>query len=284
MKTTSVALVTIALTWGLTSPFLLAQAPSQGAVNIEDIGITTPTEPPVEGGLNIETGLNPSKPVTPAPGGAPAQEVVALPESAKALSPEDQEKLRILLTEASAFVQGIRVQEALERIFEAQQMAPEYAVVYNLEGAAWTKAKEFDKAKVAFKKCLSLDPESLEARFNLAELEFVSKNYEQALLAFDTLIADEPRFPARTRNLILYKIFLCNLMLDNTEKVNEMLAAFNYMSDTPEYYYANAAIAFHADDKDEARSWLRSAARIYSRMMQELFVDSLVELKWIETL
>jgi tetratricopeptide (TPR) repeat protein len=283
MKTTTVALITTTLGLALTSPLLIAQTPSADAEVITPVEIVDPAQAPPEGGLTIDTGLQPSKPVTPTPASA-APPVVPLPPSALSLPPEQQERLRVLLAEAASFVQGIRIQEALERIFEAQQISPDLAVVYNLEGAAWTKAKEFEKAKIAFEKCLALNPQSLEARFNLAELAFVSKDYENARTNFQNLMSGETNFPERTRNLILYKVFLCSLMLDDMEKADELLASFNYMSDTPEYYYANAAMSFNADDKDDARSWLRSASRIYSRMLQDLFVDSLVELEWIETL
>ncbi|MEM8952772.1 MAG: tetratricopeptide repeat protein [Verrucomicrobiota bacterium] len=268
----------------------VAQELSSGGVKVEQLEMTpdTPVPGAGEGGLTIDTGLKPSAPSSSPPAPATPQGQAApsfdLPESLAHLSPEDQNKLRMLISEASQFVQGIRVQEAFERIFEAQQMAPDLAIVYNLEGAAWTKAKDFDKARVAFEKCLALEPSSMEARFNLAELDFVAKEFESAIAKFQDIIENEPGFPARTRNLILYKIYLCNLMLENTEAAEEMLAEFNYMSDTPEYWYANAAKHFKAGDEDEARSWLRSASRIYNRMMQDLFVDSLVELHWIETL
>ncbi|MEM7145166.1 MAG: tetratricopeptide repeat protein [Verrucomicrobiota bacterium] len=291
MNLPTATLLAAALFTAFTTSVLTAQDSSSGAVDIQqmDIAPGDAAPPPTpEGGLTIDTGVKAPQPSTstPAPTAPDGQSApnFELPDSTAHLTPEQQEKLRALLTEASQFVQGIRVQEAFERIYEIQQMAPDLAIGYNLEGAAWTKAKDFDRARAAFEKCLALEPESMEARFNLAELDFVAKEYESSLGKFSALIEDEPRFPARTRNLILYKIYLCNLMLENTEAAEEMLAEFNYMSDTPEYWYGNAAKHFKAGDEDEARSWLRSASRIYSRMMQDLFVDSLVELHWVETL
>ncbi len=200
------------------------------------------------------------------------------------LTQEEKEKFVRLLQEAAELVGGIRIQEALERILEAERIYPDFFALYNIKGAAYTKVRDFEKATACFEKCLELNPESTEARFNLAEMSFVQKDFDAALGKFRKLLADNPRFPARTRNLVRYKIYLVLLKSGKTEEAEKLLSEFNYMSDTPEYYFANAAKAFEADDKAGARDWLKSASRIYDRSLQDLFVDSLVELGYIETL
>lgn len=251
----------------------------------------TPPVKPTEGPLTPDVSLDAAPGGTPpAAGTAPAAEPTpaALDDEVlkalQKLSPEKRQKYALLISEASKLVQGIRIQEALERIFEAEAIYADYHGLQNLKGAAYTKVRDFEKATQCFKRTLELNPNSMEAKFNLAEMSFVEKQYEQALADFNQLLKDNPRFPAQTRNLLLYKIYLSTLLLDRDAEAEKMLAGFNYMSDTPEYYYANAAKQFHAKDDEGAREWLKSASRIYDKGLQDLFIDSLVEVGWIQTL
>ena len=96
------------------------------------------------------------------------------------LSQEQKQTLRKTLMEAANLLNGIRVQESLEKIIEAESMVSDFAPLYNLKGAAYTKIRDFDKAQAAFERAVLLYPSSVMTKFNLTEMHFVKKNYPLA--------------------------------------------------------------------------------------------------------
>lgn len=210
-------------------------------------------------------------------------------EALRKLPQEKREELMAMLNEASQFVQGIRLQEALQRLLDAEALLNENDIppifqIYNLRGAAFTKMRDFDKARDAFEKAVALRANVFHPQFNLAELEFVTGEYEVAAKSFQRLLDEYPKIDVGTKRLLEYKLVICNLKLDRVEEAKKMLATFSYLDDTPAYYLGNAAMAFHKDDEEDAQSWIASSRKIYSAAQIEVFLDSLIEVGWIETL
>jgi Flp pilus assembly protein TadD len=231
----------------------------------------------------------------------------------KKLSAADRAKLGQLLQDASTFVSGIRIQEALERLLEAKSIAPELFTTHNLLGAVYTKIRDFPKAREHFAKAVEIAPRAFMARFNLTEIDFVEDKHAEALAGFKPLIeklkeedkqireaAKDQRRPyteaerkglvaradatASTIKLIEFKVLICHLKLGDQASAKAVLDTFNYLEDTPGFYYGNAAFAFQADDQDKAQQWLGSAEKIYGRGLLEIYTDSLIETGWIQTL
>lgn len=269
-------------------------------------------------GLKIDPNVVP-EPATPArPSSESAAELLNdTAESERAvlnkLSEADRKRLAVLIRDASTFVSGIRIQEALERLLEAETIAPELFTVHNLMGAAFTKIRDFPKARDHFAKAVALAPRAFMARFNLTEIDFVEGKHADAIAGFLPLIeklksevseleaaAGDPRRPysdderkglhmraeatQSTIKLIEFKILVCELQLGNKDAAQKVLDTFNYLEDTPGYYYGNAAFGFAEKDEDKAQNWLRSAEKIYDRPILEIYTDSLIETGWIENL
>jgi len=232
----------------------------------------------------LSLGSTPSSPDATPANNKPFTVSPLIIEALKENTPEERESFARHLAAAARLMQSSEVQASLEHILEAEAISIKYFALHNLKGAAFSKVRDFEKARVSFAKCLELKPDSLEAKFNLAEMDFVQKDYEKAFEAFNSLLSDNPVMPAQTRNLLLYKNYLCLLVLDRSEEAEAILEKFRFDSDTPEYYFGNAAKYFQAEDKEEARGWLKSAARVYDRSLQTLFLDSIIEIGWIETL
>jgi tetratricopeptide (TPR) repeat protein len=231
------------------------------AAELDDAGRSAPDEPAVvvEGG-------------------------VEMPESVKNLSAEQRQRLQKLLNDASAYVGGIRIQEAFEKIIEAEDLAPDLFQLHNLKGAAYTKIRDFEKARKSFERAIELNPTAFMSKFNITELDFVEHKFADAEKNFSELIADAPKMNIGTRRLIEFKILIALLGQDKEEEAKAIQAKFDYLEDTPAYYFGNAAFAFHADDEDEARGWIRSAERIYSPQEVSVYVDSFIEMGWIDNL
>ncbi len=228
-----------------------------------------------------------------APGGAPppptgvglnGQNQRDLPASLKAMNEEQRQKLNSLLQDASTFLGGIRVQEAFEKIVEAEAMAPDFAPVYNLKGAAYTKVRDFEKAGIAFAKALELDPTAFMSRFNLTEIHFVSGNFAGAEKSFVEMLKMNPAMPEGTRALIEFKILICRLKLGNPAGAEEVLQKFDRLDDHPGFYFGHAAIEFHNENEDKAKAWIAAAGKCYPPSQIDVYTDSFIEVGWIENL
>ena len=217
---------------------------------------------------------------------AEAQEAPAIeiPDSVKNLSAEQREKLQKLLNDASSYIGGIRIQEAFEKIIEAEDITSDLFQLHNLKGAAYTKIRDFPRARKSFKRALELNPTAFMSKFNITELDFVEKKFPDAEKNFQKLIADSPDMNIGTRRLIEFKILITQLKQDKHDEAAATLDKFNFMEDTPAYYFGKAAIAFDAGDEDDAREWIRSAERIYKPQEVSVYVDSFIEMGWIDNL
>ena len=200
------------------------------------------------------------------------------------LSKEEKEDLRKLLREAASLLNGIRVQESLEKIIEAESIVSNFAPLYNLKGAAYTKIRDFDKAQAAFEKAVLLDPKAIMTKFNLVDMHFVKKNYSLADKEFSKFLSLNKDLPASTKALVKYKILICNLKQGNDSNAKEIIKNFDYLDDHPAFYYSNAAIHFNKREPIKANSWLKAASKIYKPSINDVYSDSLIESGWLENI
>ena len=203
------------------------------------------------------------------------------PEWLQKLSVEQQRQIQSLLRDAATYLNGIRVQEAFEKIIAAEAMAPEYWAIHNLKGAAYTKIREFDQATAAFARALELAPGTFSCRFNLTEMKFCKGQFVEAEREFRELIS-APSLTADNKNLINYKLLICLLKQKDELAAKNILKNWDYLDDFPGFYFGNAAMHFHKSEKIEARKWLAAATKIYAPALVTLYTDSLIESGWIE--
>ncbi len=195
-----------------------------------------------------------------------------------ALSKDEQAKVKELLGDASTFIQGIRIQEAIAKLLEAEEIAPGLYTIHNLKGAAYTKMRDFDKARVCFEKAISIAPDAFMGRFNLAETEFVTHKYDAAVKRLTPLIplleqqakeaddaAADPKKPfdaaqrknlrmqaeatRGTINLIQFKLLICALKMGDPAGATAIQKKFNRFSDDPSFYYGHAAMHYEKADQ-----------------------------------
>lgn len=246
-------------------------------------------------------------------------------EKLRKLSSADQKKVTEMLGEAAEFVMGIRVQEAFERLVEVESIAPDLFALHNLKGAAYTKIRNFEKARESFEMAVSIAPRSFMAQFNVTELDFVDgarknrikegdgdEDFRNAEAGFtklskqlrgDILDLEQAAIKANASNqpekaralegriaateetakLMDFKVLICRQLLGDDAGVKRILDTCHFMDDVPTYYYANAAIAFHQKNDDKARDWIRQAKGIYNSGTNDVYLDSLVEIGWVDS-
>jgi len=232
------------------------------------------------------------------PAAAPKAEEDPSLDKLKSLKPEQVEKIKKAINEASSFVGGIRLQEALQRLAEAEAIEPDLFMVHNLKGAVFTKMRLFDPARESFKKARQLNPGSFHPKFNLAEIDFVeaaskaragdetgaATQFATAQKQFEALVAGNA--DEGTRKLMQFKIVICQLKQGQVGEAEKSVKGFSYIDDEPVYYMGHAAIEFHKGDKAEAQTWIDSANNIWRTAPQSvtIYMDSFIEVGWVETL
>ncbi|MES2706793.1 MAG: hypothetical protein V4726_09350 [Verrucomicrobiota bacterium] len=234
----------------------------------------------------------PALPAAALPGSAPAPAAPAAPVTIpglEKLTPNERQQVAKDLGDVANFMSGVRLQEALEKLNNAEKLTGDFHLVSNLRGAVFTKMRDFKSARTEFEKAITLTKnmprESFHPRFNLAEINFVEKKWGDARTQFTDLLND-PNLPdSATGRLIKYKLLICDLQEKKTAAATAALDQFDqYDNDSPAYYFAKAATAFAEEKKEDAEEWLSSAAKIYPKELNDVYQDSLVEVGWLQTL
>jgi predicted Zn-dependent protease len=109
--------------------------------------------------------------------------------------------------------------EALQKLDAIDARQPDMAAAQNLRGVAWMRLAEYRKAETALRKAREIDPDFWEARFNLAEVPFLTQDWTEARRRF-TALAAEPNdhLDGATSDLIQFKILL-TFLLEGKEKM-----------------------------------------------------------------
>jgi len=172
--------------------------------------------------------------------------------------------------------------EALKKLDAIDARQPDMAAAQNLRGVAWMRLAEYGKAETALRKAREIDPDFWEARFNLAEVPFLTQDWTEARRRF-TALAAEPNdhLDGATSDLIQFKILL-TLLLEGKEKMGApVLAKIKASPEGPVFYYAQAALALRHEDRQEAKSWMARAAKELSPQLNKLFAESFYEVGWL---
>src|SRR5436309_956115 len=141
----------------------------------------------------------------------------------------------------------------------------------------------YDKAQTALLEAARIDPKFWNARFNLAEIPFLKKDWTEARNRFQQLLSSSgPDLASEASQLIQYKILLTYLLEGKENTVDSILAKLELSSDTPAVDYVKAAVALQHKNQKEAKDWMSAAEKSFSLQMNKLFAESLYEVGWLE--
>lgn len=199
--------------------------------------------------------------------------------------------------EASVLFRNKRVIETIELTRQLSEIFDADPQVMNLRGACYVELRDFAKATEQFEKSMEITGPSLNVLFNIGEVAFVSENWQGALDAFTKALELAPEKASDMKQIIEFKLMLSHLALSTSEelsesdkaghaaKVTEYAKLYNFLDDSPYYYYANAALAFSKDDKEEGQRFLGKASRVYANNPAALasWVDTMTEFGYIES-
>ncbi|MFM7182378.1 MAG: tetratricopeptide repeat protein [Verrucomicrobiales bacterium] len=194
---------------------------------------------------------------------------------------EEQKKFQQLLVDGEKLLAEKRVPEALQKLIDAESIAPIHPVVLNLKGSCLVQIRDFDRALLYFEKAAKLYPTFWQSHFNRAEMFFVQKKWEEAEKQFRELLKQGDAIDATTRKLMEYKVMLCLIKQQKFDDATPLINRYDIYDDAPIYYYSMAALHFEKKENKEAEEWVTNARAIYDAQLYSIYEDSLTEIGWL---
>jgi tetratricopeptide (TPR) repeat protein len=224
----------------------------------------------------------------------PTKEVPAA--DSKTLSPNQQAFLNLpeerrnefikSLGEANRLFQQKRIFETMEEVGKAEKIFADSPEIYNLRGSCFVEMRSFDKALADYQKALTYTKDNPSIEFNVGEVYFVTKEWKKCLETFEKIQKTMPDDPTTLalRRLVEFKILLSKKKLGMDEDAKAMAEKYDFLDDSPYYYYAQAAIAYDNKDLIKAEEWLAIANRIFQDPnILAPWQDTLVEYGYIKS-
>lgn len=198
---------------------------------------------------------------------------------------EERKKFVEHLTEASRLFQSKRIFECLDELSKAEKIFGDSPEFYNLRGSCFVEFRDFDKAMADYKKADQLVPNNPSIEFNIAEVLFVTKKWQEAHDAFEALLPKLPPNDIGLGRLVEFKLLLCKQKLGKKNEVIALANKYDYQDDSPYYYYAQMALAYEAKDLNKADEWLATVARIFQDpAILAPWQDTMVEFGYVKSL
>ncbi|MCU0796995.1 MAG: tetratricopeptide repeat protein [Akkermansiaceae bacterium] len=210
------------------------------------------------------------------------------PPQEKALAEWEQNFLNLPETRRTEFLRAIdkarelfgqkRIFETIDELHKARAIFVDSPDLENLLGACQVEFRAFDKAMDHFKRADTLAPESPNILFNVAEVYFVTKEWDKAEQMFSRILAllgdDKAQLPMA--RIVEFKRLLCLIKLERIDEARELAVKYDLFDDSPFPYYAEAAMAFHDGREVDAELAIARGNRI--------FADAAVIAPWQDTL
>src|SRR5712675_421031 len=201
---------------------------------------------------------------------------------AENVAPTKAELEEMYNTAYRAFDAG-KFPEALKQLDAIDARQPDLAASKNLRGVILMRQGNYDQAEAALKDASRIDPKFWNARFNMAEIPFLKKDWAEARNRFEQLLSNgESDLAKEASQLIQYKILLTYLLEGKDNMVDSIQAKLELSPDTPAVDYVKAAVALKQKNQKEAKDWIGAAEKNFPPQLNKLFAESLYEVGWLE--
>ena len=188
------------------------------------------------------------------------------------------------LSESNRLFQQKRIFETLEEVDKAAKIFIESPEIYNLRGSCFVEMRSFDKALAQFEKASALTKDNASINFNIGEVYFVTMEWKKAADLFEKIMKILPPENVALGRLMEFKILLCKKKLGLNDDVTILAGKYDFLDDSPFYYYAQAALAYDGNNLIKAEEWLAIAGRIFQDPnVLAPWQDTLVEYGYIKS-
>ena len=154
-----------------------------------------------------------------------------------------------------------KITDTLAALDRADAAIEGRAETLNLRGSCHVEMRQFDKALDDFRKAAGISKGNPSIQFNIGEVYFVTRRWQEALDVLEDLGKQLPPENMALGRLVEFKILLCKKQLSRNDEALALAEKYNIEDNSPFPWYAKAALAFEANDPEKAEEWLASAFR-----------------------
>jgi tetratricopeptide (TPR) repeat protein len=188
---------------------------------------------------------------------------------------------------------GENLVEVARRDFENENFAGAHATLdrfekskgptaesFDLRGCIYMEQGNFDGAAQAFEAAHSAGPSLFTPRLHAGDLFLRQKQYAQARSVYESLLKETKILMSLER--LRFAILITYLGEHDESHARSTFDKIAFPTESPAYYYAQAAWAFAHAKNSEAQNWIKSASKIFSQGMIAWFARPLYDLGWIK--
>jgi tetratricopeptide (TPR) repeat protein len=183
-----------------------------------------------------------------------------------------EEDTKEILQKANDEMTAGKVDEAMTDMDAAIYLQPKNAELRVFRALIYARKKLWMRAEADCEVALKIDPDSAIIKYNMAELKFMEKSYEDARPRFLQLQGDRS-----LGDLSAYKAFLCDLLSGNKDRAKQQLDVFNQVRGKPSYFFANAAWEMIGRHRDQAAKWFEAVGHAYDAKTIDPYFTALLE-------
>jgi tetratricopeptide (TPR) repeat protein len=184
------------------------------------------------------------------------------------------------LNNAARLYQQEKFNDALAALDRSEKTSPPSAESFDLRGCILMEQGKFDEAGRAFDSARQLEPNLFASRLHAADLLLRQKKFADARAIYDGLLKETNILTAFER--LRFGVLLTWLGEHNDAEAKKVYDAIRFPTETPAYYYAQAAWAFAHGKESEARGWLKQATKLYAADATSWFARWLFEFGWVK--
>ena len=189
--------------------------------------------------------------------------------------PEEHSKM---LKEAEALFHKRDIAGALTMLDDAPAALKIDPGFLNLRGACHVEKKDFKAALADFEEATKKDPDNPGVQFNIAEMHYVTKRWDEAVKAFQLVKAKPGGVPANLSALVDFKLMLCEEGRGNAAEFERLANANLKEADTLLAAYTKAAMEFRAGKKADAKVTIAAANKKFpDRSETSPYYDTMIE-------
>ena len=149
----------------------------------------------------------------------------------------------------------------------------------DLRGCIYLEQGKFDDAAKSFESAHFIKFDAFSPQIHFADALLRQKKFEDALHDYQKLTEVKlPMWPEYAR----FGVFLTYLVDHHEEDARRVLATIIFPTESPSYYYAQAAWSFAHGKQSEARNWISNAKKIFDSTKTAWFDRALHHFGWIK--
>lgn len=169
---------------------------------------------------------------------------------------------------------------ALTKLDESDGAKPPSAEALDLRGAIALEQGKFEPAERAFAEAHQLAPELFAPRLHLGDLYLRQKKYAEARALYRQLASETNILISHER--LRYGLLLVALASHDQAAAQKALANIKFPTETPAYYFAQAASEFAQGHVRSAQKWIATAREIFEHRSLAWFARPLYDLGWLK--